>query len=117
MKEASDRKSKTIIEKINLSSFQKWYLFSFIKKINWFKSNIHKLIFCENVGEFIKESVTRENAPQLIETGPLFRVQFKLPNNFIYKMCSGRSEDVHVSGHNLRTRTAMKLSYGILDCP
>ena len=37
--------------------------------------------------------------------------------NFIYKMCSGRHEDVHVSGHNLRTEHAMKLSYGILDCP
>ena len=37
--------------------------------------------------------------------------------NFIYKMCSGRNEDVHVSGHNLRTEHAMKLSYGILDCP
>ena len=37
--------------------------------------------------------------------------------NFIYKMPAGRYEDVHVSGHNLRTGTAMKLSYGILDCP
>ena len=37
--------------------------------------------------------------------------------NFIYKMPAGRREDVHVSGHNLRTGTAMKLSYGILDCP
>ena len=37
--------------------------------------------------------------------------------NFIYKMPAGRNEDVHVSGHNLRTEHAMKLSYGILDCP
>ena len=37
--------------------------------------------------------------------------------NFIYKMYSGRYEDVHVSGHNLRTKHAMKISYGILDCP
>ena len=37
--------------------------------------------------------------------------------NSIYKMCSGRQEDVHVSGHNFRTEHAMKLSYGILDCP
>ena len=37
--------------------------------------------------------------------------------NFIYKMCSGRNEDVRVSGHNLRTEHAVKLSYGILDCP
>ena len=37
--------------------------------------------------------------------------------NFIYKTRAGRHEDVHVSGHNLRTGTAMKLSYGILDCP
>ena len=37
--------------------------------------------------------------------------------NFIYKMCAGHYEHVHVSGHNLRTGTAMKLSYGILDCP
>ena len=80
MKMASDRQSKTIIEKINLSSFQKWYLFGSIKKIKWLKSNISKLIFCENVGEFIKESVSCESAPQLIETGPLFRVRFKLPN-------------------------------------
>ena len=29
----------------------------------------------------------------------------------------GRHEDVNVSGHNLRTEHAMKLSYGILDCP
>ena len=37
--------------------------------------------------------------------------------NFIYKMCSGRYEDVHVSGHNSRTEHPMNLSYGILDCP
>ena len=37
--------------------------------------------------------------------------------NFIYKMCSGRYEDVHVLRHNLGTRAAMKLSYGILNCP
>ena len=37
--------------------------------------------------------------------------------NFIYKMIAGRYKHVHVSGHNLRTGTAMKLSYGILDCP
>ena len=85
MKMASDRQSKTIIENINLSSFQKWYLFGSIKKIKWLKSNISKLIFCENVGEFIKESVSCESATQLIETGPLFRVQFKLPNNYIAK--------------------------------
>ena len=43
-------------------------------------------------------------------------VQFYI-YNFIYKMCSGRNEDVHVLGHNFRTEHAMKLSYGILDCP
>ena len=37
--------------------------------------------------------------------------------NLIYKMRSDHYEHVHVSGHNLRTGTAMKLSYGILDCP
>ena len=78
MKMASKRQSKTIIEMINLSSF--WYLFGSIKKIKWLKSNISKPIFCENVGKFIKESVSCESAPQLIETGPLFREQFKLPN-------------------------------------
>ena len=89
MKMASDRKSETINEKINLSSFQKWYLFGSIKKIKWLKSNISKLIFCENVGEFIKESVSCESAPQLIETGPLFRMQFKLPNNFMATVHTG----------------------------
>ena len=37
--------------------------------------------------------------------------------NFIYKTRAGGHKDVHVSGHNLRTEHAMKLSYGILDCP
>ena len=37
--------------------------------------------------------------------------------NFIYEMCTSCYDYVHVSGHNLRTGTAMKLSYGILDCP
>ena len=37
--------------------------------------------------------------------------------NFIYKMRVGGYKHVHVSGHNLRTEHAMKLSYGILDCP
>ena len=32
-------------------------------------------------------------------------------------MRAGRHKDVHVSGHNLRMEHAMKLSYGILDCP
>ena len=55
MKMASDRQSKTYIGKIKLSSFQKWYWFGSNKK--WLKSNISILIFCENVGEFIKEWV------------------------------------------------------------
>ena len=50
------------------------------KNIKWLKSNISILIFCENVGEFIKESVSCESAPQLIETGHFFRVQYKSPN-------------------------------------
>ena len=37
--------------------------------------------------------------------------------DFIYEMRAGRHEDIHVSGHNLITEHAMKLSYGILDCP
>ena len=53
---ASDRKSKTNIEKINYSSFQKWYLFGSIKKIKWLKSNISKLIFCENVGDLLRRA-------------------------------------------------------------
>ena len=72
---AFDRQSKTTIEKIYLSSFQKWYLFGSIEKIKWLKSNISIPIFCENVGEFIEESVSCESAPQLLETGQLFRVQ------------------------------------------
>ena len=82
MKMASDRQSYTIIGKINLvSSFQKWYLFGSSKKLKWLKSNISILIFCENVGEFMKESVSCESAPQLIETGHFFRVQYKSPNS------------------------------------
>ena len=87
MKMASDRQSKTIIERINLSSFQKWYLFGSIKNIKWLKSNISKLIICEIVGEFIKESVSCESAPQLIETGHFFRVQYKSP--YILQKCTG----------------------------
>ena len=77
----SDRQSKTIIGKINLSSFQKWYLYGSNKKIKCLKSNISKLIFYENVWEFIKESVSCESAPQLLETGQFFWVQCKSPNN------------------------------------
>ena len=54
---ASDRQSKTFIGKINLSSFQKWYWFGSNKKIKWLKSNISILIFCEIVGEFIKDEL------------------------------------------------------------
>ena len=86
MKMTSDRQFKTIIEKINLSSFQKWYLFGSSKKLKWLKSNISILIFCENVGEFIKESVSCESAPQLIETGHFFRVRYKSPNITLYKI-------------------------------
>ena len=57
MKMASDRQSKTYIGKINLSSFQKWYWFGSNKRIKRLKSNVSILIFCENVGEFIKEWV------------------------------------------------------------
>ena len=73
---ASDRQSKTIIEKIYLFSFKKWYLFGSIKKVKCLKSKISILIFCENVGEFIKESMSCESAPKLLETGQLFRVQY-----------------------------------------
>ena len=40
-------------------------------------------IFCENVGESIKESVSCESAPQLLETGQFFRVQYKSPNSTV----------------------------------
>ena len=56
MKMAFDRQSKTFIGKIHLSSFKKWYWFGSNKMIKWLKSNISILIFCENLGEFIKES-------------------------------------------------------------
>ena len=57
MKMASDRQSWSIIGKINLSSFQKWYWFGSNKKIKWLKSKISILIFCEIVGEFIKDEL------------------------------------------------------------
>ena len=53
VKHEHDNKSKIIIGKINLSSFQKWYWFDSYKKIKWLKSNICILIFCEYAWEFI----------------------------------------------------------------
>ena len=42
---------------MNLSSSQKWHWFDSNKKIKWLKSKISILIFCEFVGEFIKDEL------------------------------------------------------------
>ena len=85
----------------NFRNFSKiiWNMIKHIEIHNWSKFQLNWTFFRQIMAIFNSNFV-------------LFYIY-----NFIYKMCSGRHEDVHVSGHNLRTGTAMKLSYGILDCP
>ena len=74
--------------------------------IKWSKSNISILIFCESLGEFIKESVSCESAPQLLETGQLIRVQYKLPNITDGDICVRLWFCEHYQGH----------LQGLIDC-